>query len=209
MSTDKKVYKYARVSTIGQKEDRQVDGLKDVDGELVIDKHSGMVPFEERPAGKIILDAVEKGKISGLVVWNFDRLGRNVSDMLKTLEIMKDNEITVTIQKIGMKSYINGHYNQMFDFMSALMVLAARMEYDRIKERQAEGIAIAKAKGIYKLHAGKGKMTDEQFEKQHEDIIELLGDGKSIRNIAKLVKKSVSTVQRVKKHLDTQKAYSN
>jgi len=209
MSIEKKVYKYARVSTTGQNEDRQVDGLKDIKGELVVDKYSGMMPFAERPSGKIIIDAVRKDKISELVVYDFDRLGRSVPDVLNTLELMKENQVTVTIYKIGMKSYIDGHYNQMFDFMSALMVLAAKMEYDRIKDRQSEGIAIAKAKGVYKLHAGKGKMTKEQYEKQHADIIELLGDGKSIRNIAKLVKKSATTVQRVKKHIETQKAYSN
>jgi DNA invertase Pin-like site-specific DNA recombinase len=208
MSIEKKVYKYARVSTTGQNEDRQVDGLKDIKGELVIDKYSGMMPFADRPSGKIIIDAVQKEKISELVVYDFDRLGRSVPDVLSTLELMKENQVTVTIHKIGMKSFVDGNYNPMFEFMSALMVLAAKMEYDRIKDRQSEGIAIAKAKGVYKLHAGKGKMTKEQFEKQHADIIELLGDGKSIRNIAKLVKKSVSTVQRVKKHLDTQIACS-
>lgn len=208
MNTDKRVYKYARVSTVGQNEDRQVDGLKDIKGELVIDKYSGMMPFAERPSGKLIIEAVRKNKISELVVYDFDRLGRSVPDVLSTLELMKENKIIVTIHKIGMKSYIDGNYNPMFDFMSALMVLAAKMEYDRIKDRQSEGIAIAKAKGVYKLHAGKGKMTKEQYEKQHADIIELLGDGKSIRNIAKLVKKSTTTVQRVKKHLDTQKACS-
>jgi DNA-binding NarL/FixJ family response regulator len=51
-------------------------------------------------------------------------------------------------------------------------------------------------------------MAKEQYEKQHADIIELISDGKSIRNIAKLVKKSTTTVQQVKKHIDTQKACS-
>ncbi|WP_421921160.1 recombinase family protein [Marinifilum sp.] len=206
---EKNVYKYARVSTTGQNEERQVDGLKDVTGKLVIDKYSGMIPFAERPSGKIIMDAVNKGKISELVVYDFDRLGRSVPDVLQTLDVMKKNKVSVTIYKMSLKSFIDGKYNQIFDWISAVMVMASQMEYERIKERQAEGIAIAKAKGVYKLHAGKGKLTAEQFEKQHADIIELLNDGKSIRKIAKLVKKSPSTVQRVKKHLDTQKAYSN
>jgi DNA invertase Pin-like site-specific DNA recombinase len=206
---EKKVYKYARVSTTGQNEERQVDGLKDVTGKLVIDKYSGMIPFAERPSGKIIMDAVEKGKISELVVYDFDRLGRSVPDVLQTLDVMKKNKVSVTIYRMSLKSFIDGKYNQIFDWISAVMVMSAQMEYERIKERQAEGIAIAKAKGIYKLHAGKGKMTAKQFEKQHADIIELLNDGKSIRKISKLVKKSPSTVQRVKKHLDTQKTYSN
>ena len=59
-----------------------------------------------------------------------------------------------------------------------------------------------KAKGVYQQHAGKGKMTVDQFLKQHADIIKLLQDGKSIRRIANIPKKSVSTVQRVKRFIN-------
>lgn len=92
-----------------------------------------------------------------------------------------------------------------FDLMTGILASLAEMEYNSNREAQRQGIAVAKIKGVYQKHAGKGKMNIEKYKEQHSDIIELLTDGKSIRNISKLVKKSVSTVMRVKKLIELKK----
>ena len=98
---------------------------------------------------------------------------------------------------------IDGKENPAFNMVAAVLSQIAEMERNNIKERQAEGIAIAKAKGVYQNRATRGKVDKEKQLAKHSDIVELLNDGnKSIRRIASLTKKGISTVQRVKNILN-------
>jgi DNA invertase Pin-like site-specific DNA recombinase len=132
-------------------------------------------------------------------------LGRNSFDILSTINYFKKHDCTIEILHHGLKSIINGKPNMIFDLMTGILASLAEMEYNSNREAQRQGIAVAKIKGVYQKHAGKGKMNIEKYKEQHSDIIELLTDGKSIRNISKLVKKSVSTVMRVKKLIELKK----
>ena len=201
MTIEKKAT-YVRVSTDGQNTGRQ-DMV--IQGKGYVEKISGRVAFKERKQGAKLLKDVENRDINWVIVEDVTRLGRDSFDILTTINFFKEQGCTIEVLRHGLKSIVNGKDNLMFDLMTGVLASLAELEYNSNREAQRQGIEVAKAKGIYQLHAGKGKMTKQQYLKQHADIIELLKDGKSIRGIAKLVKKSVSTVQRVKKFINKEK----
>ena len=198
MSTEKKAT-YVRVSTEGQNTGRQEEIIQ---GKAYIEKISGRIPFAERKQGSKLLADAKNKLINYVVVEDVNRLGRNTFDILETINTLLKQDCTIEIVRHNLISKTDGKDNFFFTLMTGIMASLAEMDYMSNREAQRQGIAVAKAKGIYQLHAGKGKMSDEKYREQHSDIIELLNDGKSIRNISKLVKKSVSTVQRVKKFVE-------
>lgn len=192
---------YVRVSTDGQNTGRQEEIIQ---GKAYIEKISGRIPFKERKQGSKLLADAKNKVINYLIVEDINRLGRDTFDVLETINTLIKQDCTIEIVRHNLISKTKGKDNFFFTLMTGIMASLAEMDYMSNREAQRQGIAVAKAKGIYQLHAGKGKMTDEKYQEQHSDIIELLNDGKSIRNISKLVKKSVSTVQRVKKFIEAQ-----
>ncbi len=198
MSTEKKAT-YVRVSTEGQNTGRQEEIIQ---GKAYIEKISGRIPFAERKQGSKLLADAKNKLINYVVVEDVNRLGRNTFDILETINTLLKQDCTIEIVRHNLISKTDGKDNFFFTLMTGIMASLAEMDYMSNREAQRQGIAVAKAKGIYLQHAGKGKMSDEKYREQHSDIIELLNDGKSIRNVSKLVKKSVSTVQRVKKFVE-------
>ena len=192
---------YVRVSTDGQNTGRQEEIIQ---GKAYIEKISGRIPFKERKQGSKLLADAKNKVINYLIVEDINRLGRDTFDVLETINTLIKQDCTIEIVRHNLISKTKGKDNFFFTLMTGIMASLAEMDYMSNREAQRQGIAVAKAKGIYQLHARKGKMTDEKYQEQHSDIIELLNDGKSIRNISKLVKKSVSTVQRVKKFIEAQ-----
>ncbi|MFA9370127.1 MAG: recombinase family protein [Labilibaculum antarcticum] len=198
MSTERKAT-YIRVSTEGQNTGRQEEIIQ---GKAYIEKISGRIPFKERKQGSKLLADAKNKVINYIIVEDINRLGRDTFDVLETINTLIKRDCTIEIVRHNLISKTKGKDNFFFTLMTGIMASLAEMDYMSNREAQRQGIAVAKAKGIYLQHAGKGKMSDEKYRVQHSDIIELLNDGKSIRNISKLVKKSVSTVQRVKSFIE-------
>lgn len=187
---------YVRASTEEQNTERQEQIIQ---GKGYIEKISGRIAFAERRQGARLLKDIANKEINYVIVEDVSRLGRNALDILTTIQTLKKQGCTIEILRYSLVSIVKGKPNFIFDLITSILASLAEMEYESNREAQRQGIAVAKAKGVYQEHAGKGKMTVDQFLEQHADIIELLNDGKSIRKIADLVKKSKSTVQRVKK----------
>ena len=80
----------------------------------------------------------------------------------------------------------------MDNYFNSSLANIARFERDMIKERQAEGIAIAKANGIY-LNRKQSKAIDK------EGIVEAINEGMSVRKTANKFNVSPSTISRIKK----------
>lgn len=133
---------YVRVSTVEQNEGRQIAALKphDID-KWFIDKCSGK--NTDRPQFKLMLDYIREGDT--VYVEDFSRLSRSVADLLK---ILQDFE-TRGIRMVSLKENTDTRTPTGKLFIT---IVAAINEFERanILERQAEGIALAKQKGIYK-----------------------------------------------------------
>lgn len=145
------VYGYIRVSSKDQKEDRQQIALKEVGVELrniYIDKQSGK-DFN-RPQYKKMLRKLKKDDL--LYIKSIDRLGRNYEEILQQWRILtKEKGVDIVVLDMPLLDTRRGK-DLMGTFLSdiVLQVLSFVAENERtnIKQRQAEGIAAAKAQGI-------------------------------------------------------------
>ena len=192
--------RYIRVSTGNQNTERQLIN-KHPNEKLFIDVISGAVPFKERPTGKEILSEIEKSNIKYISVHSIDRLGRNLFDILSTLELLNEKKITLKVDNLGIESLVNEKTNHAFKLIISVMANIAEMERESLLERQKEGIAIAKAKGVYKGRVRGSVESDKDVLERYKNVIKHLKNGQSLRNTAKLCDVSLGTVQKVKKIL--------
>ena len=144
-------YGYIRVSTREQNEDRQVIALHEVgvpEKNIYMDKQSGK-DFN-RPQYKKLLRKMKKDDL--LCIKSIDRLGRNYEEILAQWRILtKDKGIDIMVLDMPLLDTRRGK-NLMGTFLSdiVLQVLSFVAENERvnIRQRQAEGIAAAKARGV-------------------------------------------------------------
>jgi DNA invertase Pin-like site-specific DNA recombinase len=190
--------RYIRISTSSQNIERQLI-KKHPNEELFIDVISGVKPFRDRPKGIELLNRIESKSINYISIHSIDRLGRNLSDILATLEIFNKNNITLKVDNLGIESIIAGKPNFAFKLIISVMGNIAEMERETLLQRQKEGIEIAKIKGVYKGRLKGTVETEKEFLNKHKQIIKLLKQHYSLRNIAKISSISLSTVQKVKR----------
>lgn len=133
---------YIRVSSTDQNTERQLAGAE-------LDK-----VFEDRCSGKdtkrpqlhAMLEYIREGDT--LVVHSLDRLARSTLDLLELVQRLTGQGITIVFAKEHLT--FSGEANPMNELLLTVLGAIAQFERSLIRERQAEGIAIAKAKGIYK-----------------------------------------------------------
>ena len=144
-------YGYVRVSTKDQNEDRQMIAMTQfgVDQKnIYLDKQSGK-DFN-RPRYKRLLKRIREGDV--LVIKSIDRLGRNYEDILEQWRIIT-KEIKAAIVVLDMP-LLDTRQNRnltgtlIADIVLQLLSYVAQTEREFIHQRQAEGIAAAKAKGV-------------------------------------------------------------
>lgn len=150
--TNPKTYGYARVSSREQNLDRQLDALREFgiapEG-IFADKTSGK-DFD-RPAWHRLIDALEPGDT--LVVKSIDRLGRNYDEILAQWRLItQERAAAVVVLDMPLLDTRREHDGIMgvliADIVLQLLSYVAHVERESIHQRQAEGIASAKARGV-------------------------------------------------------------
>jgi DNA invertase Pin-like site-specific DNA recombinase len=173
---------YARISTANQNIERQMkkDGTK-----VFIDVCSGALPFAERLDGKKLMKAKD---VTIIEVAAIDRLGRNLSDILSTLEYFTNKGVDIYIKDQGLHTMVAGKPNPTATMIIQIMASVAEFERKQIRERTAQGIEIAKANGKYKgRKRGAMQPTAKTIEKHAEKIQVIqscINDGKSLLKIS-------------------------
>lgn len=143
------IYGYARVSSVDQNEDRQISALNTANvSEIYVDKQSGK-DFERRNYIKL-KKKLKKGDV--LYILSIDRLGRNYDEILKQWRILT-KDIGIDISVIDMPLLDTRQGNDLMgtfisDIVLQILSFAAENERDNIKRRQAEGIVLAKQRGV-------------------------------------------------------------
>ena len=132
---------YVRVSSYDQNPDRQLEHL-DVD-RVFTDKASGK--DVERPQLQALLSYAREGDT--VVVHSMDRLARNVDDLRRI--VLSQTRRGVQMQFIKENLVFTGEESPMANLMLSVLGAVAQFERDLIKERQKEGIALAKQRGAY------------------------------------------------------------
>lgn len=143
---------YSRVSSADQNLDRQLHGL--VLDRTFEDKASGK--DTKRPQLQAALAYVREGDT--LVVHSMDRLARNLDDLRKIVKDLTARGVRVEFIKESLT--FTGDDSPMSNLLLSVMGALAEFERAGIRERQREGIVLAKAKGIYK--GRKAALTKEQ-----------------------------------------------
>lgn len=133
---------YIRVSTVDQHTERQLDGIE-LDRTFT-DKASGATL--ERPQLTEALKYVRDGDT--LVVHSMDRLARNVEDLRRIVRQLTSKGVRVEFRKEGQT--FTGDDSPMSNLLLSMLGAVAEFERALIRERQREGIALAKKKGVYK-----------------------------------------------------------
>jgi DNA invertase Pin-like site-specific DNA recombinase len=206
--TMKKAVIYARVSSIGDRQDtgRQIKDLKNyarsqhIEIVKIYEEHiSGAKRIEERQALTECLEYCTKKSVDFLLLSELSRLGRSTLQVLRSLEILHEAKVSVYIQNLGLYTLQpDGKVNPIASIMVTVLAEMANIERNNIQYRLNSGRANYIANGG-KLGRRKGSTkSEEKLKEEYKETIALLKKGYSIRNIARLQGIGISTVQRIK-----------
>ena len=173
---------YARTSTVEQNLDSQIIALKAANCEIIRTEQKSGNNLADRKELNNILDFIHKDEY--LVVTRIDRLARSLKDLQIIVDLLKAKGAhLITIEQPVDTSTATG--KAFFDMLGVF----AEFETNLRRERQADGIAAAKNKGIYK---GRPPSIDQDKIKRH------LLEGKRPTQIAKELEISRGTIYKIK-----------
>ena len=145
------------------------------------------------------------GFVGSVSVQSIDRLGRNTLDILTTIKWFTKQGVNIISQKEGLSTLLDdGTENPTSKLMIGILGTLAEFELSRIKERQLEGIAKAKDRGVYKTNGGnRVSETKTKFLSKSKNALCLkeLQRGNSVRRAALLSGISLMTAQKVKNYM--------
>ncbi len=173
---------YARTSTVEQNLDSQIIALKAADCDIIRTEQKSGNNLTDRKELSNILDFIHKDEY--LIVTRIDRLARSLKDLQIIVDLLKSKGAhLVAIEQPVDTSTATG--KAFFD----MLCVFAEFETNLRRERQADGITVARGKGIYK---GRPPSIDQDKIRQH------LLEGKSPTHIAKDLKISRGTIYKIK-----------
>lgn len=188
---------YIRVSSKDQCEDRQRIALREfgvLDANMILDKRSGK-DFE-RPGYRRLLRKLKPDDT--LVIKSIDRLGRNYEEILDQWRVItKEKRAAIVVLDMPLLDTRQGRDLTgvlIADIVLQLLSYVAQTEREAIRQRQAEGIAAAKARGVRF-----GRPTGELPEKFEEICAELEQGALSSRQAAAALGMAHSTFCRRRK----------
>jgi DNA invertase Pin-like site-specific DNA recombinase len=179
---------YVRVSSFDQNPDRQLEG-EAVD-RIFTDKASGK--DTQRPQLTALLSFVREGDT--LVVHSMDRLARNLDDLRRLVQLLTQRGVKVEF--IKERLLFSGEDSPMANLMLSVMGAFAEFERALIRERQREGIALAKKRGAYR-----GRVRALSSDQQSE-LIKRIEAGEAKAQVARDFGISRETLYRYLKRLE-------
>jgi DNA invertase Pin-like site-specific DNA recombinase len=183
LSMSGKTIGYIRVSTVGQNTERQLDGIE-------LDKvfeEKVSAKTKDRPKLNEMLDYIREG--DSVVVHDISRLARNIQDLHHLVESITAKGATLQFKKEGL-TFSGDKKDPMSQLLLSMLGAVYQFEREIMKERQREGIAVAKKAGKFK-----GRPTTIS----KEEILRVVGEGNSIAKTAQILGVSQSSVQRAKR----------
>jgi len=201
MSTNnKKIAYYMRTSHYLQNLGTQVDIIEDSWKVYKDEGISGRIFFADRPAGKRLLEDIKNGKVDQVIVLRLDRLGRDTADILNTIKLIHQYQVSITSKNEGITTLVDGKESPMSNLLINILSSLSEWQYHQTREKTLNGIAIAQAQNKYRGRKAGAKESDEKFKDkdQTKKIIELLKNGVGVRPICRLVNCSPNTVYKAK-----------
>ncbi len=197
---------YARVSTIGQDYERQLNDLRDyadrMGYEIVkvfAEKISGAKKVVEREALTELLSYVETNNIDKVLIYECSRLSRRVADFINIVDKLNELRISLYIHQNGLETLqSDGKVNTIAQLVIGMLAQFNSMERGLIRSRMESGY------NNYRLNGGvvgrkQGyKKSEETMREEYKEEIRLLRKGLSLRNVQKISGTSINTLRKIK-----------
>ncbi len=133
------------------------------------------------------------------MVSEISRIGRKVVDVLNFVELLHEKGIALYIQQFNLLTMENGQENPVAKMLLQMLSIGAEMETNQRKNRQYEGIKLARMKGVYSGRKIGAKTTPDYILKKYKNVSELIEKSDlSIRRIAKITGHSVNTFRKIR-----------
>lgn len=201
-----KVVIYARVSTVIQDYDRQIDELKDYAKRMnyqvvkvFSEKISGAKKIADRNALSELLDYVRNNKVDKVLIYECSRLSRRIVDFLQVIEELNELKVSLYIHQNGLETLLqDGSINPIASLILGIIAQFNSMERSLIRSRMESGYNHFRDKGG-KVGRKQGyKKSTEDMKEEYVEEIRLLKKGISLRNVAKITKTSVNTLRKLR-----------
>jgi DNA invertase Pin-like site-specific DNA recombinase len=203
---EKKIGYYMRTSHYLQNVATQIDKIEE--GWKVYEDTgvSGRIPFKERKSAGRLLNDIKEGKIGVVRVLRIDRLGRSVTDIIETINLIHSYGVPITSISEGITT-LDDKGNQTPTTGLLINVLSSLSEffYHQNREKTLFGIEIAKREGKYKGRV-KGSVEDETTylnKPKIKKMTELINQGNSVRSIMRVMNTSPNSINKLKKVLES------
>lgn len=202
-----KVIIFSRVSTNIQDYKRQTDELLEYSKKMNYsvsaifeETISGAKKNEERPELMKMISFIKSNKVDKVLTWELSRLGRNTIEVLKTIQLLNENNICLYIKNHNIETLDdNGAISPLSNFLIQILISISEMEKSQIRLRIKSGY------DSYRKNGGKVGRKDgfrkdnETLLLEYKDVVKLLRQGYSVRKTMKLTDKSSGTIQKIKK----------
>ena len=198
-----KTLRYNRISSISQNLDRQQQNNQNYTY-VFEDKCSGVIPLFDRKYGVYLKEYVEQGKVDEISIHSIDRLARNLRNLLDVIEFFHSYNVSLYIENLGMRTLVDGKMNYTIKMVIAIHGSFAELENSIRKERQMEGIEIAKSLNRYKNRIPRGKESTLSFLQKHKQAVELLEQGYKGSHVCKICNLNKNTISKIKRYLKPQ-----
>ena len=201
-----KVVIYARVSTVIQDYDRQIDELKDYAKRMNFqvvkvfsEKVSGTKKVAERNALSELLDYVRTNKVDKVLIYECSRLSRRIVDFLQVIEELNELKVSLYIHQNGLETLRkDGSINPIASLVLGIIAQFNSMERSLIRSRMKSGYDHFRSNGG-KVGRKQGyTKTVDAMKEEYAEEIRLLKKGISLRNITKITNTSVNTLRKVR-----------
>lgn len=167
---------YARVSSMGQNLDRQIELLEKAGATKIFKEKQSGAEIKNRPELLNLLDYIREKDI--VIVAELDRLGRNTKDLDYIINTIQNKGASLQILNLPTTKTEDPALNKLLNnLVLELYKYIAETERQKIRERQKQGIALAKKQGKYK--GRKKKYIKDSPQIVH--AFKLLDQGYSIR----------------------------
>lgn len=194
---------YMRTSHYLQNIGTQVDKIEENWKVYSDEGVSGRTSFHERPGGKKLLEDIQKGKISEVVVLRIDRLGRDTTDILNTIKMIHQYKVPITSKNEGITTLIDGKESPMSNLLINILSSLSEFQYHQTREKTLDGILRGKLEGKYKgRQIGSLESLDKFVSKSKvKKVRELLEMNVGVRKIGRIVECSPNFIYKVKSKL--------
>jgi len=202
---ERKIGYYMRTSHYLQNVATQIDKIEE--GWKIYEDSgiSGRIPFNERKSALKLINDIKDGKIKEVRVLRIDRLGRSVSDIINTINIIHSHGVPITSISEGITT-LDEKGNQTPTTGLLINVLSSLSEffYHQNREKTLFGIELAKKQGKYKgrITESKEEISKYLLKPKIKKMSEMIKQGNSIRSICRVLECSPNSVYKLKKVLE-------